>query len=189
MRPAGDASVDWWAEIWIAGAVTAFAALFGALVGVVWHAVAPRIHIVAAAQGSSAAMKPLIGDDLWLGVLGVAAGIICVALLILVAPHASKGPGAQLGLAVGGALGMLVAARVGHLIGHRDLTALIKSNYPTAGPSFVSLVLSYFDFKVRLTGVLLSWPFVSVLLSVFIVGLRTVNQPTMLVVPTYPVSP
>ena len=182
--------VDWSLEAGTALLVTVFGALFGAIVGVLWHAVAPQIGVVAAVEGSSAATKALIGDDLWLGLLGIVAGVVAVLLVTLVAPNATGGPGAQVGLAVGGVLGMLVAARVGHLIGHQDLAGVVATRFPQGGQRVVDLVLGYFDFKVRASAVLLTWPMASIFLSTSIAWVRALkNQPTVRPASPYPGFP
>ncbi len=180
--------MSWWAEARSALLVATFATLLGSVVGVLWHALAPQVEIVAAAQGSASAMKALIGDDLWLGLLGIIAGIVCVALMWVAAPHASRGPGAFIGLAVGGLLGALVAARVGHLAGHRDLTNVLRARAPGISSADIKLVLSYFDFSARWKSVLFTWPLASVLLNALIAGFRVANEPTRLVASAYPGS-
>jgi hypothetical protein len=185
-RPA--LSAGWFGEALVAIVVAVFATLLGSLVGVVWHALAPHVAIVPAAQGSADAMKALIGDDLWLALLGIVAGVVCVAALVAVSPRASARPGAMVGLAVGGLLGMLVAARVGHLIGHGDLTHALRTQVPGIGAADIKLVLSYFDFSARWKAALLSWPIASVLLNAVIAAMRVPNQPTRLVLSAYPGS-
>jgi hypothetical protein len=185
-RPA--AGLDWRAEALIALVVTAFATLLGSVVGVVWHALAPQVAIIPAAEGSAQAMKALIGDDLWLALLGIVAGVLCVGVSVAVAPASTDGPGAAVGLAVGGLLGMLVAARVGHLIGHRDLTDVLRAQAPGLSSADVKRVLSFLDFSARWKAALLSWPIVSVLLHAAIAGVRGANQPTRLVLSAYPGS-
>lgn len=180
--------VDWLDEARTALLVTAFAALLGSVVGLLWHAIGPQVDIVDATRGSVAAMKALIGDDVWLGILGLLAGVVCVAVLVVVAPDQSRGPGAMLGLAVGGLLGMLVAARVGHRVGHDHLTAVLQTGFPGITPKGVKLVLGYFDFSVRAKGVLLSWPLMSILLNALIVWLRSPNDAPAVRVSAYPGS-
>jgi hypothetical protein len=179
---------SWRTEIRTAVLVTAFLALLGSAVGILWHALAPEIGIVAATNGSTAAMKPLIGDDAWLGGLGILAGILSVLVLVVVARDTSDGPGAMVGLAVGGFLGMLVAARVGHLIGHRELTDAVRNGFPGVTPKGIELVLGYFDFTVRAKGVLFSWPLAAVLLNGVIVFMRSLNEPPPQRLSTYPGS-
>jgi hypothetical protein len=181
--------VDWRAEARNALVVTLYVALFGSVVGVVWHAIAPRLDVDRVLHGSEAAMKPLIGDDVWLGVLGCLAAVICVAALIAVSPNTARGPGAQVGLVVGGILAMLVADRVGHLIGHGAFVATVRNEYPTGTPArSIDYVAGLLDLKARATAVLFTWPVVSVVLNVLIVAMQRPNQPTRLRVSTYPGS-
>lgn len=177
--------VEWLREARIALVVGAFVTLLGSVVGVVWHAVASKPALLDVASASEGAMKLLIGEDLWLGLLGVFAGVVSVALLRVVTSSAADGPGAQLGLAVGGLLAMLVAARTGHLIAHDSLAAALRSKYPDADPSVVTYLAKLFAFKLRMKAVLLSWPFAAVLLNAFIVGVRPPNQAARVLVSAY----
>ncbi|MGN6473242.1 MAG: hypothetical protein ACTHK4_06290 [Mycobacteriales bacterium] len=182
--------VNWRIEGRTAAVVAVFATLLGSLVGVVWHAVAPRINIVGIAAGrlTGTGFKPMIGDDVWLGVVGIAAAVVCVAALLLVAPDAARGPGATVGLAIGGFLGMLVAARVGHLIGHSDFDSTLRAAYPNAPVPRITAFLGYYDFSLRAKAALFTWPLVSLALNTLILSLRTGNQPTPLMASAYPGS-
>ena len=184
-----DAPVDWWAEARAAALVTVFVALLGAVVGVVWHAVAPPLDAHAAFANLDEATKPLIGDDLWLAMLGAIAGAICAAAVAVSAPYASGGPGAQVGLVVGGVVAMLVADRVGYLIGLPALRDTVNATYPQASPDGVKSVVSLLAFKVRAHAVLLTWPMASIVVSAAINWVRAINQPTLRVIPSYPGSP
>src|SRR6201999_1632168 len=62
--------IRWGTEIVVAGFVTAYSAVLGGLVGVIWPHVAPRVRLVPAINGSEAASKALLGDDMWLALLG-----------------------------------------------------------------------------------------------------------------------
>jgi hypothetical protein len=147
--------------------VTAYVALLGSIVGIVWHAVAPRVDIIPlATRGSQGAMKPLIGADVWLGGLGLAAALVCVVTLAIVDRDATEGPGAMLGLAVGGLLGMLVAAV------DKQLRAYVLT----------------WDLRVRAQGVLLSWPLAAVLLNGVTIALRRPNEVPPVRQPAYPGS-
>lgn len=173
------------AEAQSALVVTAFSTLLGGLVGVIWYAVAPRIGIVAVANGSGNTMKSLIGDDVWLGTIGALAGVFCVTVLRLTAPRAARGPGAMLGLGVGGLLGMLVAARVGHLIAHPHLYHALRAAFPNVPLQAITYYVHLFDFSVRAQAVLLAWPFVAVFVNAFVGGVQPVNQPTRVPGSTY----
>jgi hypothetical protein len=160
-RPVGPA-VDWRAEAVAGGLITVFSALLGGALGPIWHAVAPRLNLVAANDGSEAATKLLIGDDLWLGLLGIVAGVGCVFLLVITFPGAARGPGAVIGLAAGGILGSLVAAHVGHQIGHRQMVSALGRTFPDARPGGIKAFLTYYDFRVRAQEVLIGWPVAAV---------------------------
>lgn len=184
--------VVWPREITTGIVVAVFAALLGALVGVVWHAVAPHLDVVAAINNPQTKTKSLIGQDLWLGLLGILAGIVCVALLRLVANQQADGPGAQIGLAVGGLLGMIVADRVGHLIGHHafdaSVASAVRSIIPNATDKGVQYVTGLFELKVRAKAVLFSWPIVAVALNVLVMGVRRPNESAPRYAPAYPGS-
>jgi hypothetical protein len=92
------------------------------------------------------------------------------------------------GLAVGGFLGRLNAARVGHLIGHRELADAVRNGFPGVTPKGVEIVLGYFDFSVRAKGVLLSWPLVAVLLNALVLFIRSLNERAPQRVSPYPGS-
>ncbi len=154
--------IDWSRESVVFALVTVFSTLLGGAVGPIWHAVAPRLNLVSANDGSAAATKLLIGDDLWLGLVGILAGVVCVALLMIAAPKAGQGPGAVIGLAVGGVLGAIVAAHIGHQIGHRQISRNLARLYPHASRSGLKLFFSYYDFRVRARAVLLGWPLAAV---------------------------
>jgi hypothetical protein len=154
--------VDWRQEGVVAALVLVFSTLFGGAVGLIWHALAPKLNLVAANNGSAAATKALLGDDIWFGFIGVAAGVLCVAAAAIVAPRVVRGPGAMVGLAVGGLLGSLVAAHIGHHIGHDDMLSALNQTFPGAKPGGIHNYLSFYDFRVRTSAVILSWPFAAV---------------------------
>jgi hypothetical protein len=160
-RPA-DRRLDWRRELTAFGLITVFSALVGGAVGPIWHAVAPQLNLVSANDGSAAATKVLIGDDLWLGLVGILAGVACVLVLAVVARAMLRGPGAVLGLAAGGFLGSLVAAHLGHRVGHHQMVAGLATAFPHAKQHGIRLFLSYYDFRVRARAVLLGWPLAAV---------------------------
>jgi hypothetical protein len=150
-------------EISIAGFVTAYSVILGAVMGLVWPRVAPHVAIVQAARGSEVATKALLGDDMWFGLLGVIAGVVSVAVVLLVARDAGRGPGALVGLTAGGVLGSLVAVHIGHQIQHPHLVTTLHA-VPGITHREITTVLSYFDFTVRAHGVLLAWPLAAVVM-------------------------
>lgn len=150
--------IDWRHEVGIAILAAAFSTLLGGAVGPLWHHFAPALNLVSANDGSAAATKALIGDDLWLGLFGILAGVVCTAFVVATSPRAARGPGAALGLALGGVLGSYVAAHLGHRIGHDDMLAALRRTFPQARMSGINAFLGYYDFKVRAVGVLYAWP-------------------------------
>jgi hypothetical protein len=155
-------SVDWRVEAMVAGFVAAYSAVLGAVVGVIWPRVAPHIHVARAVNGSEAATKALLGDDIWLAGLGIVAGVVAVAGLNLVARNAGAGPGAAVGLAVGGILGSLVAAHVGHMVQEPHVSTALRSSFPGITHGEVTTILGYFGFRVRAKFVLFAWPIAAV---------------------------
>jgi hypothetical protein len=91
--------------------------LLGAPVGLLWAAVAPRVDVVVADGGTTLAEPSpsgFIAADVLFLALVVAAGLLCgVAAWALAGQH---GPGAVVGLAVGGLLAAEVARRSGQLV-------------------------------------------------------------------------
>jgi hypothetical protein len=149
-------------ELQLGVVIAAYSTLLGAVVGLVWEAGAPTVHLADAINGNEAAGKPLIGDDIRLGLLGIVAGIIAAAVVLIVRRDRERGPGEVLGLAVGGLLGALVAARVGELARHHQTVSTIAKVVPGATSEQTSKILDYFGFHVRATGVLLFWPIAAV---------------------------
>jgi hypothetical protein len=160
-------------EVVVAALVTAYSVVLGAVVGLIWPRVAPHVDLVAAIGGSEAATKALLGDDLWLALLGLIAGIVSVAVLNLVARDAAAGPGGLLGLALGGVLGSLVAAHVGHVVQHPHVVSALTNAYPGISAHTIASILGYFDFRVRAGAVLLAWPVAAVATQAGVVLLRT----------------
>jgi Flp pilus assembly pilin Flp len=160
--------VDWRHEAVVLGLVTAFSTLLGGAVGPIWHALAPKLNLVSAENGSAAATKALLSDDIWFGLIGIAAGVFCVAVVAFVSPRLVRGPGAMLGLAVGGLLGSLVAAHVGHHIGHDDMLSALHRIYPDAKPGGIRDYLGFYDFKVRAAAVVLGWPLAAVVIAALV---------------------
>lgn len=149
-------------EVGLGLVVATYSALLGSVVGLIWEAGAPRIHLAAAINGSESAAKPLIGDDVRLGILGIIAGIVIAVVLLIVGSNRERGPGEVLGLAAGGVLGALVAARVGDLARHHAMVKAVEAAVPGATSAQTTRVLGYFGFHVRATGVLMLWPIASV---------------------------
>jgi hypothetical protein len=167
----GDA-VHWGREAVVAGFVTAYSVVLGGIAGLVWPHLAPHIRLVDAINGSEAASKALLGDDMWLALLGIIAGVLAVAILALVARDAGHGPGGVVGLAVGGVLGSLAAAHVGHLVQQPHIVAALRSSFPGVTHSTITQLLGYFGFRVRARSVLVAWPIAAVAMQLLVLALR-----------------
>jgi membrane protein YqaA with SNARE-associated domain len=167
-----EAAISWRTEGLVALVVVACSAVLGGLVGLVWPRVAPHIHVVPAVNGSEAATKALLGDDMWLALLGAIAGVVSVVLLAFIARDTGSGPGAVVGLAIGGLLGSIVAARVGHLVEHPHIVIAIRAGFPGITPHSVTAIVGYFDFRVRARAVLVAWPLTAVALHAVLATLR-----------------
>jgi hypothetical protein len=156
------------AEVGLGVVVAAFSALLGAAVGLIWAAGAPRIHLAAALDGSESAAKPLIGDDVRLGLLGIIAGVLVAVIVLVAGRHRDRGPGEALGLAIGGVLGALVAARVGEVSRHHEMVKALAAVVPGVTSKESTRLLGFFGFHVRATGVLMLWPIAA--LAVYLVA-------------------
>jgi hypothetical protein len=149
-------------EVGLGVLVTAYSALLGGAVGLIWQATAPRIQLAVVIDGSESAARPLIGDDVRLGLLGLIAGVAVAVVVVVSGRGRDRGPGEVIGLAVGGVLGALVAARVGQLGRHDEMVRTLATIIPGVTSAQTSKLLGYFGFQVRATGVLMLWPIAAV---------------------------
>jgi hypothetical protein len=166
------APVHWPTEAVVAGFITTFSAVLGAVVGLIWPRVAPHIRLVDAINGSEAASKALLQDDAWLALLGILAGVVVVATITAFVRDLASGPGAIVGLVVGGVLGSLVAAQVGHLVQQPHLTTALTTDFPGITHRSLTQLLGYFGFRVRAQAALLAWPIAALLLHLAVGLLR-----------------
>lgn len=157
-------TVKWRLEMLVAEVVTLYSLVLGAAVGLLWPRVAPHVALLSAIDGSEAATKALLGDDMWLALLGIAAGVLSAALLALVARNDGAGPGGAIGLAVGGVCGSLIAAHVGHHVQQPHQITLLRASFPGITSHSLATILGYFNFKLRTKAVLLAWPLTAVIL-------------------------
>jgi len=162
------------AEVGLGAVIAVFSALLGAAVGLIWAAGAPRIHLGAAIDGSESAAKPLIGDDVRLGLLGIVAGVLVAVVVLVAGRRRDRGPGEVLGLAIGGVLGALVAARVGDVARHHEMVKALAAVVPGVTSKESTRLLGFFGFHVRATGVLMLWPIAAVAVHMLVTatGLR-----------------
>lgn len=183
--PLAETWVDWRSETVVAVLVAAYSAVLGAVAGLLWSRFSPKIYLPKSAprltdavNGSEAASKVLLGDDMWLALFALLAGVVAVAILLLVAREHGDGPGGMIGLAVGGILGTLVAAHLGHRIQQPHLVASLKHAFPGITPSGVKTLLGYFGFTLRIKSLLLVWPIVAIVLNAAVIGLRYLRERT-----------
>jgi hypothetical protein len=157
-------------EAAVALLVTAYSTLLGAVLGLVWPRLAPHVQLIRAIDGSEAAAKAVLGDDMWFALLGLVAGVVSVAILLLAAGDAGRGPGGVLGLAVGGFLGSLVAAHIGIHVQQPDpaqqqqTAAVLRHIAPGITQHQIDGVVNLFSFRVRANAVLVAWPIAAVIL-------------------------
>jgi membrane protein YqaA with SNARE-associated domain len=163
-------------EATVALLTATYSVLLGGLVGVIWPRVAPHVQVIRAIDGSEAAAKALLGDDMWFALLGIAAGVLAVGALLVAAREDGRGPGGVLGLAVGGVLGSLVAAHIGHRIQQPHIITTLHTQAPHLTHAQVRAVLGYFTFEVRAKGVFLAWPVAAVLVHAATVILRSARE-------------
>ncbi|MBV9487508.1 MAG: hypothetical protein JO246_15865 [Frankiaceae bacterium] len=149
-------------ELGVGLLVTVYSIAFGGVLGIVWPHVAPHVDLARAYfLGSEAAATPLLGQDLWFGVLGLAAGVLCVAA-VLPFGEIGRGPGGLIGLAVGGFVGSLVAAHLGMHTQRPIQVAELRHAVPMIDQVNLTRCLHFFGFGVRTKHVLLAWPIAAV---------------------------
>lgn len=146
---------------------TALVTIAGAVVGLIWSATAPKLSIRELAAGSEATFKSQVGADARFLLLSIVAGIICAGVVLA---FGQRGPGAVVGLAIGGLLAALVANRVGVVAQHDATLSALKS----LGLSHSARVLDLVGFRVRAQGVLLAWAIAALVVH----GLTTLIHPS-----------
>ena len=151
----------------VAAVTTLLVTVSGAVVGLIWSATAPKLSVAAVVAGSEAPFKNQIGADWRFLLLAVIGGVVSAGVVLA---FGQRGPGAVVGLAVGGVLAALIANRVG-VIAQHDATL---SALHAAGVSHSARVLDLVGFRVRATGVLLVWP----LAALVVHGLATLLHPS-----------
>ena len=136
---------------------TVLVALSGAVAGLVWEAVAPKLVLSRAIQGDEVAFKAQVGADVAFVAVALAAGVLCAAVALIL--FRARGPGLVAGLALGGVAAAFVADRVGYLVDRAaTLTAIHAAGVAHPSPLGVSLL----DFRLRALGVVVAWPLAAV---------------------------
>jgi hypothetical protein len=106
---------------------------------------------------SDAVFRAEVGADAWFLIVTLLAGAIAAVVVCWL--FGEVGPGAALGLGVGGICASLVADRVGFLAERASTTTALQAFGLHPGGS----VLAEIDFRVRAVGVLTAWPLSSML--------------------------
>lgn len=157
-------------------AVVVGSVLLGAPAGLLWSAVAPRLRVTFGADGPAAAdlegTKAFIGADASYLLVMLGAGVLCGALGWAFARR--SGPWTVAGLAVGGLLAALVAARVGVVPGSHDALEALRQGRMGHPP--VDLYLGRLEPKaevphLRAWWASLAWP-VGALIAFLVGALR-----------------
>jgi len=139
------------------GILTAlYVTLAGAVAGLVWAAVAPKLSKPELLTLSGAMFHPQVGADAWFLVVGGVAGIACTVAATLALGE--PGPGMVGGLAVGGLAAAFVADRVGYLAELDGSTKMAIAALRSLG---ITPDVAEIDFRIRSLGVLTVWPIAS----------------------------
>src|SRR3954469_11679245 len=138
-----DDRVDGRAELVAGVAVAAYVTLFGAVAGLVWAGLAPQLSVPQLVAQSSSVYRAQIGADAWFLLVGTVAGALCAVVLALVLRR--RGPGALLGLIVGGLAASFVADRVGFLAQRGSTVSALHAAGLRADEGTLQLI----DFKLR----------------------------------------
>jgi hypothetical protein len=143
-------------EVVVGVLAAVYVTLAGAVAGLVWAAVAPKLSKSAVLDLSGAMFHPQVGADAWFLLVGALAGVVCAAVAVYVVGE--PGPGLVAGLAVGGLAAAFVADRVGYLAElHGSTQMAIAAFRSLGGEPFTG----EFDFRVRALGVVTAWPIAS----------------------------
>ena len=139
------------------GILTAlYVTLAGAVAGLIWAAVAPKLSKPDLLSLSGAMFHPQVGADAWFLLVGGVAGVVCTLAATLT--FGEPGPGMVGGLAVGGLAAAFVADRVGYLA---ELDGSTKMAVATLRSLGYTPDVAEIDFRIRSLGVLTVWPIAS----------------------------
>lgn len=145
-----------------------FVALSGAIAGLIWAAIAPKLAVGRAIAGAEVAFKAQVGADVSFLAVTVVAGVLCAAVATI--GFRASGPGLVTGLAAGGLTAAFIADRVGYLV-ERSATLTAIHAAGVAHPS--GLGVSLLDFRVRALGVVTGWPIAAVVVAALVEAMRT----------------
>lgn len=149
---------------WPAALTAAAVSLAGAPVGLIWAALTPAPLAELSPDGPvfvNPEAKTFFSAEVYFLVIGLVVGVCCglLARRLRALPALAALPG----LAAGGAVASLVAARVGERVHHGAFAAALA--HSPVGTQVAAAV------SVRADGVLLAWPFAAVLVYGVLVAL------------------
>jgi hypothetical protein len=159
--PPAEPVVRWEAELTVAGWITVFVTVAGGAAGLIWAALAPKLSNDALKAGSDVTFRAQSGADAWFLIVTLVAGAICA--VVVCALFGQRGPGAAIGLGVGGLLAALVADRIGYVSEHHSTAAALQALGLHPGGHAPGDVVAELDFRVRALGVLTAWSLVAML--------------------------
>jgi hypothetical protein len=145
---------------------TLFVTLSGAVAGLVWAAVAPKLSLAAVLAGREGPFRAQIGADVWFVLVAALAGVLTAAVALLLR---ADGPSATAGLGAGGVAAAFVADRVGWLSQQADLLETLRALH--LDPTDVNMALV--DFRLRALGVVVAWPLAAIIVHTCAVAIRT----------------
>jgi hypothetical protein len=148
-------AVDWRQDTIVALLIAAYVTVAGAAVGLLWSATAPTLPIKQVLAGSEEPFRTQIAADGRFLVYGVIAGIVCAVIVLALR---QDGPGATVGLAVGGVLAALVANRVAMDAQHHGTLLTLRALHLQVSHHAFDLL----GLQVRAKGVLMAWPIAAV---------------------------
>lgn len=137
--------------------VVAACLIAGAIVGLVWEHVAPRVPLVATEEGvfqTSPETETSIALDGWFAVCGVVAGIVLAPLAFW--RYRNQGVATALGLTAGGLLGAWLAFKVGVWLGPDGIIEQVRR--VGLGKRFDQ------PLELKAKGVMLLWPIASMVI-------------------------
>jgi hypothetical protein len=163
--------VDWSAEAVTAVVGTVFLAFAGAVAGLFWHAVSPRVSAARLAASSDATFRAHIGADAWFLLVTVLAAIVSTTILCIVVRR--PGPGAAVALGAGGLLAAFVADRVGYVADRPPSSTTLAA---LGLDPHNALLHDLLEFKVRAAGVVAAWPLTSLAVLGIFLGVAALRR-------------
>jgi hypothetical protein len=164
--PRPERALRWPADGWDFALTALYVVLAGPLVGLIWSSVGPALPLGLVLNGKGS-FGNQVGADFNFLVLGGVAGLLCAAVAVALR---RDGPGALLGLVVGGLGASVVADRVAYLAERGQTLDTLRQVHV----SLATLDRFGIDpfFKVRALGVLVAWPMAALVLFTIAVAIR-----------------